>query len=190
MSLLPSPPPEYAQLVARVDAFFSDVASRCADAIACQPGCDGCCQVQLTLSPVEAASLAAYVGQLDAESRDRLRKRLAEALDEENTRCAMLDRSGQCLVYPARPLVCRSQGLPLRYPSELVPIEAVRVRVPSGVITVCPLNFTVDNPRLSDALDAERVDQIVALLNHTYARKHGLDGEVRYVLADVVAALL
>ncbi len=190
MALFPSPPEEYAQLVARVDAFFSDVASRCASAMACQPGCDGCCQVQLTLSPVESASVSAYVEQLDADSRAVLRKQLEAQPETASPRCSMIDGNGQCLIYPARPLVCRSQGLPLRYPPELVPIEAVRARVPSGVVTVCPLNFTAQTPRPSDALDAERVDQILALLNHRYVAIYGLDGQSRYGLADVVGAAL
>ena len=31
------------------------------------------------------------------------------------TRCAMLDGNGACMIYPARPLICRTHGLPLAY---------------------------------------------------------------------------
>lgn len=31
------------------------------------------------------------------------------------TRCTMLDDEGDCLVYPTRPLICRTHGLPLAY---------------------------------------------------------------------------
>jgi hypothetical protein len=100
----------------------------------------------------------------------------------------LLDGEDACSIYPARPLVCRSQGLPLRYPSDLVPAEAVRVRLPTGVLTVCPLNFTTRAPLANEALDAERVDQILAVLNHRYCEAQGLDASQRWSLGEIVLA--
>ncbi|MFO0653815.1 MAG: YkgJ family cysteine cluster protein [Polyangia bacterium] len=190
MGLFPPVPPEYAQLVARVDGFAADVMTRCAADFSCRAGCDDCCRVELTLSLVEAAALAGSIAALAGEIKARLRRLLSAPIPTEMPRCALLDESGQCAVYLARPLVCRSQGLPLRYPTDVVPVEAVRARLASGVVTVCPLNFAVREPDAGDVLDAERVDQILAVLNHRYAAAHGLDGQARYPLADVASAAL
>lgn len=190
MGLFPPAPPEYAQLVGRVDDFAAAVATRCAEDLSCRAGCCDCCLVELTLSPVEASALADFVLSLDGDSKATVRRLLSSPLPSDNPRCAMLDASGQCVVYGGRPLVCRSQGLPLRYASDLIPVEAIRSRLPTGVVTVCPLNFSKREPRAEDVLDAERVDQILAILNHRYAQALGLDGDARYPLADVVAAAL
>ncbi len=70
----------------------------------CGRGCCDCCVDELTVFEVEAL----YIGS-----------RYAELLQEETPRpegaCAFLDSKGDCRIYDARPYVCRTQGLPLRW---------------------------------------------------------------------------
>lgn len=111
---------------------------------------------------------------------------LGDALEDDDVRCVMLGDDGRCAVYTARPLVCRSQGLPLAYPNDVVPIEAVRARAGDKALVWCPLNFTARPPTGPDVLDAGRLDEALALLNRAFVGEG--DPLVRIDLRDLVAA--
>jgi hypothetical protein len=97
----------------------------------------------------------------------------------------MLDAAGRCMVYEHRPLVCRTQGHALRYPAGFIPEAAVRARSKTGEITYCPLNFTQSAPEAADVLDAERVDQILAVVAQRFARAQGTDPNERIALSEL-----
>lgn len=170
----PALDPDYLAVRAKVDAFVSIVSERRAADLACRRGCSGCCQVQLSVSAVEAQALRAALLSLPSEARERLHARAAQDPSPVGP-CVMLEEDGACAVYAARPLVCRTQGLPLRYPAGLVPPAAVLLKVASGAVTCCPLNFTSGRPAAADILDAERVDQLLALVNRRHAEAHAQD---------------
>ncbi len=121
--------------------------------------------MQLTVCDVEAELLREGLAALDLEARARLAVRLA-ALGT-TTACVLLEEDGRCSVYGARPLVCRTQGLPLRYPEGVVAREASFARSGGapGELTWCPLNFIARPPAREDVLDAARVDTLLALSN-------------------------
>lgn len=166
--------PDYLAVRAKVDAFVAAVGERRAAELACRRGCSGCCQVQLSVSAVEAQALRAAILTLASGARERLRARASED-PAPGGPCVMLEEDGACAVYGARPLVCRTQGLPLRYPAGLVPPAAVLLQVATGAVTCCPLNFTGQLPAAADILDAERVDQLLALVNRRHAEAHARD---------------
>ncbi len=90
----------------------------------CARGCTGCCADDLTVSAPEAAHIRAQHARL-----------LAEARPHAPGACAFLDGEGACRIYAARPYVCRTQGLPLRWIDEDAEgEEAVEYR------DICPLN--------------------------------------------------
>lgn len=97
-------PPLHAALLsvhAAVDQAVGILAPR--HPLQCGPGCTSCCIDGLTVFEVEA---------------DRIRREYPEVLaSRPHARgwCAMLDAEGRCRVYGARPYVCRTQGLPLRW---------------------------------------------------------------------------
>jgi Fe-S-cluster containining protein len=172
---------EYQALVQKVEGFVAAVAARRASELACKRGCDGCCHTWLTVSAVEAEQVRAALAALSDAHRAVLRARGQRELareqhaasgtpaDPDPPRCALLEDDGSCASYAARPLVCRTQGHALRYPADFVPEAAVRMRTKGGVVTWCPLNYTGAPPRSEDVLDAERVDQILALVGHRHA---------------------
>ncbi len=172
-------PEAHRALVRKVDAFERDVRSRRASDMACRSGCSACCRVQLTVCDVEAALVREGLAMLDADARTRLDARL----DAEGAACVFLEGDGRCAVYASRPLVCRTQGLPLRYPTGTLPVEATlaRGRGTGEPITWCPLNFTQASPGADDVLDAARVDAMLALSN----REAGGHPERRTALADL-----
>lgn len=153
------PPSAYLALRAKLDRFADDVAARRGEHMRCRAGCDGCCHTKLSLSDVEAEVLRDALAALPAPRRQALAAR------RDETRCRLLDEAGRCSLYDARPLVCRSQGLPLRYPPDTIPVESVRARAAGAEVTWCPLNFEDVTPSADDILDAERVDVVLALIN-------------------------
>lgn len=164
--------------------------------MACRAGCSSCCHAWLTVSPVEAEELRAGIRALSPEDRSALaargrRELEREARGETEPRCAMLSDAGQCTVYEHRPLVCRTQGHALRYPVGFVPEAAVRARASAaggasaGEITYCPLNYTAAPPRAADVLDAERVDQMLAIVNHRFATTRGMQSETRTAIGEL-----
>ena len=111
-------------LHAEVDREATRIAAAQADRIRCARGCSGCCQDDLTVTSVEAARIR--------ESHPRL---LREGEPHAVGACAFLDEEGACRIYAERPLVCRTQGLPLRviFEDESDSLEERR--------DICPLNL-------------------------------------------------
>lgn len=154
---------EYRALQEKVETFVAATSERRKADLRCQKGCEACCHVSLSVGPVEAEAVRAGLRELPADVRERVRLR-GQSPASGNPRCVFLEDDGSCAIYAQRPLVCRSQGQALRYPAGFVPEEAVRMRTRAGDVTWCPLNYTNSEPRGEDVLDAERVDQILALV--------------------------
>lgn len=109
------------ELHARVDESSTRIAGLLGERLRCARGCHACCVDDLSVSRVEAAAIVdAFPHVLDSAPR-------------EPGACAMLDDDGACRVYAARPYVCRTQGLPLRW-VEIEGEEALEHR------DICPLN--------------------------------------------------
>jgi len=120
-----------------VDTLAAQVASRHGARLKCARGCASCCVDELTVFEVEAERI-----------RQRFPELLARGRPHAPGACAFLDDAGACRVYEARPYVCRTQGLPLRWFEEDERDEIVEQR------DICPLNLA--GPALS-ALPDEAV---------------------------------
>lgn len=164
--------PEYDALVEKVDAFARKVAARRPDDLECRAGCSSCCAPGLTVSPVEAAPIRDFLARRRSEGARPGLGGAAPGSRPPAGACVFLDSRGECGIYPVRPLVCRTQGLPLLYPADTVPLEAVMARAGTGEVTWCPLNFTQSAPDGDDVLDAGRLDEMLALVNRRF-----VDGE-------------
>lgn len=138
-----------AELRSKIDAFFARVRARYPADLACAPGCADCCRRDLTVTPVEAAAVARAVRALDPASRADLARR-ARAGEP----CVALSEDGRCAVYEARPIVCRSHGVPIRYAE---PLPGGKRALP--VLDACFKNFT--------AVDLAAVDPDCVLDQHT-----------------------
>ena len=101
----------------------------------CKKGCHQCCVDDLSIFEVEAQRIGAEFGEL-----------LREESPAPAGGCAFLDNEGACRIYAARPYVCRTQGLPLRWFDQAAD-EAVEYR------DICPLNEECE-PR--EALEPEQ----------------------------------
>jgi uncharacterized protein len=179
-------------LIAKVEAFTEATYARRRSDFTCSEGCAACCHTWLTVSSVEAdevrRALAALAPQKRADVRQRGQRELARAANEaDDPRCAMLDDDDRCSIYEARPLVCRTQGHALRYPLGLIPSEAIARHTEKGDLTWCPLNYDAAEPKSEDVLDAERVDQILAVVAARHAQAHGIDRDARFELSMLAA---
>ena len=113
------------ELTQKVDAFFARVAARHGTDMQCQTGCSDCCHVRLSITTVEAAAIRDLVAGWSSEVRRSL------APTGPTHLCAALDPAGRCKIYEARPLVCRSHGVPIRLRRGALP-----------VVQACHRNFT------------------------------------------------
>lgn len=162
----------YPELAAKVDAMFARVHARHADQMACNSGCSHCCHVRLTITAVEADAIQRLVDAMPPAAAAALSANAAAAAPD---RCAALDTNGRCLIYAARPIVCRSHGAPIRLREQSLP-----------VIQVCRDNFVTAGPASADAdciIDQQTLSALVLAVD----RDAGGDG-TRFDLADVIAA--
>jgi uncharacterized protein len=133
----------------------------------CESGCSDCCVVRLTVTRVEADAIRDLVAGWPADRRATLATNAAAS----STACAALDPAGRCLIYDARPIVCRSHGVPIRLRT---------------TVEVCHRNFTEHGPAAADPdciLDQTTLSALVLAAD----RDAGGDGS-RIDLAKLLAS--
>ncbi|MHB1397460.1 MAG: YkgJ family cysteine cluster protein [Trichloromonadaceae bacterium] len=116
----------YQQLSAKVAELCGQIEERCREHLACRQGCDSCCR-HLSLFWVEAVALAWALKQVAPALAQTIRGQARHGTPDGP--CPLL-LGGGCLLYAARPLICRTHGLPL-----LLERDGKRR------IDYCPLNF-------------------------------------------------
>ncbi len=156
------------ELHAKVDAFFARAVARHGDDMQCHTGCSDCCRVRLTITGVEAAAIRDEIARWPAAQR-----RALAAPDADADRCAALDAAGRCRIYAARPIVCRSHGVPIRMRRDSLP-----------VVESCFRTFT----RTAPAADCDLDQTTLSALTLALDREAGGDG-ARVDLAALLAEL-
>ncbi len=167
------------ELAARLSAYYSRH-------LVCRAGCSGCCQHHLSVFPVEAEAVRAAVAALPDEVRARIEAQAREVTEREAAglpvACPLLV-ADVCSIYAARPLICRTQGLPLLLEAEDGAPE----------VDFCPLNFTAagatDDLDEAQLVPLEALNFKLAVVNLEYCRASGLPDEAsgeRRKLAGVV----
>jgi len=146
-------------LYQKVDAFFDDIQKRHGPHMQCQSGCSRCCLVELSVFKLEADHIRGWFSTLTAQEKKELRRRWQSPVQtgtnfhgETVLACPFL-RNDRCTIYAARPLICRSQGLPLKFRLEA-----------EDAVDACPLNFNETELELKDCLDLDKVNQVLAHL--------------------------
>lgn len=141
----------YRDLLAKVDLLRGKIEGEFAGHLACRAGCDGCCR-HISVFRVEALALAAALNDLPAEEAGRIRERARRS--SADTPCPLLE-GGICLLYEARPIICRTHGLPL-----------LTIREGKRAVDFCPMNFQgLDSLPGSAVIDLDRLNTVLAAIN-------------------------
>ncbi len=125
---------EYSDLILDVDRMCADIASLYSRHLVCRPGCSGCCQHDVSVFEVEAAELQSAYDRLPDEIRREVKLQAehaaAAAQRNKDAHCPFLV-ADRCAAYEYRPVICRTQGLPILYVAEDGTLE----------VDFCRLNF-------------------------------------------------
>ena len=101
----------YYRLIDQVDTVCRRIQEGYAAQIACGKGCAGnCCRIHLSVSPIEAISLAIALQKLSREMVRHIRQKARHT--SSFGPCPLLEE-GACLMYASRLLICRTHGLPM-----------------------------------------------------------------------------
>jgi len=140
---------------------------RHAGRLQCKRGCHACCVDELTVFEVEAERIRAEFATL-----------LRDEAPHPGGACAFLDGEGGCRIYDARPYVCRTQGLPLRWLGEHEG-HTVEYR------DICPLNEVEGEPlQMLDASACWTLGETEGQLAQLQ-QEHGNEPLVRIALRDL-----
>lgn len=143
----------YTDLTARVDKHIQRLARVHEDHLACKKGCDECCR-HLSLFPVEAFAVSRAFDGLDALSR----KKVLEQAEQNHGQCPLLV-DHVCMVYQARPIICRTHGYPLYMEKQ-----------GQAMVDFCPKNFKgIKKMDRADMLDLDRLNTLLTAVNSHFA---------------------
>ncbi len=119
--------PALEKLFTNVDNAVSVIVKDFAHLIKCKPGCTDCCYALFDISFIEALNLALIIKDLKRSERRKLErsaKKFQEkfsklvkisdlsSMSENKIRCPLLTDEGLCYLYWARPINCRTYGVP------------------------------------------------------------------------------
>jgi len=162
----------YEQLRDEVDRLTRRLSDRYTIHLECRSGCSGCCRHHLSVFRVEADRIARAIADLPEMTREVIAKQAVaveanEARGEEVS-CPLLVED-RCSIYESRPMICRTQGLPLIYETDEEEQE----------VDFCPFNFTA--PDAPDDLDEDHlvpldaINMRLAMINLDFCLESGVD---------------
>lgn len=153
----------YYRMVSRVDALCRGIQDVLCDQITCSEGCSGCC-TEITIFPVEAAVLNAALEALPDARRNAILRHVAAQAGGE--RCPLLE-DHRCLLYTARPIICRTHGLPIIY-----------TEGSERKSDCCPLNLNEMDQAVSGAatIDLDRLNMLLVAVNALYLSHADISG--------------
>ena len=175
----PTPPTaltNYLQLQKKVDTQFQLLFQKHQSQMKCSQGCHGCCLPNLTVSRIEADAIHHHLKQDEGSLQTILELETQNIY--QNTRCTFLNQEGQCSIYEARPLVCRSHGVP----------HMVQISRKQEGLDACELNFQQGFETLDagDWIHLETLNFLLGLINQSL----GEAGDDRFPLqASVLHSL-
>ncbi len=117
---------EYQNLVHKIEQTCSRLENFYKEHIVCQPGCSDCCKVDRSVLSIEAYFIRQQLKEFSAARIRKMRSRYKK----NDQYCPMLWHD-LCAIYPVRPIICRTHGLPIQY-----------VEAEIAFVDYCRLNFT------------------------------------------------
>ena len=173
---------KYQQLIAAVDQLTAQLNERYKAHLQCRAGCSGCCHHHLSIFPVEAAAVKIAIQALPQDTKNIIQQQANDILEQEakgNPVACPLLVDDKCSIYDSRPIICRTQGLPLLYEAEDGNLE----------VDFCPLNFTAENA--TEALEENHLVPLDALnlklsiINLEFCQANGIPAQERSKIANL-----
>lgn len=144
----------YRRLVTRIDRRCREIEAAQQGHIVCRKGCDECCR-HISVFAVEAVAMARALSMLAPTDIALIRRQAASA--QLDGPCPLLFE-GVCLLYDARPIICRTHGLPILLSQEGKPR-----------VDFCPKNFSGIAAIPGDAaIYLERINEALATINRMF----------------------
>lgn len=145
----------YHRLIERVDRHCQGIQKQYGGLMDCRKGCCACCR-HISVFPVEAVAMMDSISKLPTAILACL-----EQYDEIRLiECPLLSE-GECLIYPVRPVICRTHGFPL-----------LTVESDKPVISCCPQNFQNVSPIPSQAMiDLEPLNRMLVAINALFLKE-------------------
>ena len=160
----------YQQFLQHINDLSERLHTHYAQHLVCRAGCSGCCHHHLSVFKIEANAIAEAVAALPEEMRQRVTEQARQMTDDEAVACPLLVND-RCSIYAARPIICRTQGLPLLLEAENGTPE----------VDFCPLNFTATDASVDLTEDKlvplETINLQLAVLNLQHCRAQGISDE-------------
>ncbi len=165
------------RLLTMVDTHSQRVTDKHRAQMRCQSGCTACCRQQLSVARAEAHHILSWlldngVPAQDPAPTDIDQHPLFDALSGQDP-CVFLGPEGKCGIYPVRPIICRTHGLPIDLEDDQV--------------DTCPLNFDGDASAVpqGDRLNLKALNTRVALIESIFCQQTGQQTSGRFELAEL-----
>ena len=151
---------KYIKFLTDIDTVSNKIQGYYKNHITCKKGCSSCCIKDRTVIPIEAYFIKEHLNPEIINSAIQ---------NNEHNQCLFL-KNELCLMYEFRPLICRTQGLPLMYHS----LEGDDA---TYELSVCELNFTnykEDSLNSNFIMNMEVANQLLIQLNNKFLVKNNL----------------
>lgn len=158
----------YIDLRKKIDTDSKKLESEHSEHLECKIGCDLCC-MDYRIFPIEFYSV------LDEIKQNKIEPNKVNLENAQDNSCIFL-KNHKCIIYSARPIICRTHGLPLLFTNDNSEWE----------LSACELNFTdfdfgeftFDNTFLQDKFNSK-----LFLLNKKFISEFK---EKRYTAFDLI----
>jgi Fe-S-cluster containining protein len=151
----------YNALVRKVDEFVERTVRKYAPYISCRIGCSFCCECSFGVFPVEAWAVGVWLREKEEREREKILEQLAPSSGK--TCPALVER--RCVIYPVRPILCRTQGLPVLKARERGTLE----------LSFCKENFRAAGSTIKIEgqfiLNLENLNAALATVNEWFRRE-------------------
>jgi uncharacterized protein len=149
---------DYLQLRQQADQQAAALAHLHGRHLVCRAGCTDCC-TNLTVLPVEFEAIRRELAAVGG----------AAVKFDAAAPCGFLTAEGLCAIYPQRPIICRTHGLPIAFADE----------DDGHNVSFCEQNFTTAADRDLDfgpdnTLDLDDLNERLARINLAYLAGIGL----------------
>jgi hypothetical protein len=173
----------YKELLNAIDLHFEKAVQLQKDEICCSKGCSSCCISDLTVCSIEAHYMKTAISDKIFNS--------SNISNAANANCIFLI-DNECFIYDYRPVICRTQGLPLLYESDNEDEgDGEHEASKEKELSVCEKNFH-NNISSETILDMEKLNTALIMINKMFENEQGAASDLfvkRFTFKEILKEL-